>query len=128
MGTQDQDWIDMAVIEELIELDDGDAGLLTDLIEMFLDDGMQRLVDIQRELADGNLNAVMQAAHRLKGSAGNLGLKPLADLADKLQVAGRSGDESTSRELVTAIAPVFEHSDAGLRDLLVRYSGGAPSA
>ncbi|MEO0480010.1 MAG: Hpt domain-containing protein [Planctomycetota bacterium] len=125
MENSDQQWIDMGVIEELLEMDDGDSGLLTDLIEMFLDDGMQRLEDIQRELAAGDLDAVMQAAHRLKGSAGNLGLTPLAHLADELQIAGRGGDEPKSRELLESIGPAFEESGKGLRQLLLTYSGGS---
>lgn len=122
----DTQLIDMSVIEELLEMDDGEAGLLTDLIEMFLDDGMTHVDAIQAGLQSGDLDEVMKAAHRLKGSSGNLGLAQLSIIADRLQVAGRGGEADNASELFAELQPLFSKSSSELRHLLVTYGGANP--
>ena len=122
----DTQLIDMSVIEELLEMDDGEAGLLTDLIEMFLDDGITHVETIQAGLQSGDLEEVMRAAHRLKGSSGNLGLAQLSVVADRLQVAGRGGEATNASELFAELQPLFTQSSSELRNLLVTYGGGNP--
>jgi signal transduction histidine kinase/CheY-like chemotaxis protein len=64
---------------------DGDADLLREVIGLFLDD-CPKLVDSMRlAVAAGNGKALKTAAHRLKGSAGNLALARLSESARALE-------------------------------------------
>ncbi len=84
--------VDPQVLEELRSLDDGDeAGLLGELIDLFLADLPARRAAIRDGLLAGDMQAVRAAAHSLKGSAGNLGARPLAALCQEVEVAIRQG-------------------------------------
>lgn len=61
----------------------------------------------------GNLEEIERAAHSLKSSAGNLGLRELQDLAQALEghlAEGRLGEsEALVKEVEGACARAFEH-------------------
>ena len=94
--------LDIAVVEELLSLGD-DAELLLDLIEMFHEDGPERVGNIEQAFAAGDLEGVAEVAHSLKSSAGNLGIHALEADCQTLQVAGQGADTAA----VTAAIPVF---------------------
>ena len=59
-------------------------------------------------------SALQQAAHRVKGSAGTVGLARLAALAGRLEAAAKVGE--TDAEALQAFAQALEASRAQLRD------------
>ena len=68
--------LDMEVVEELLSITgEADPELLLDLIGMFLEDAPNKVRIITEGVESGDLEAVGAAAHSLKGSAGNLGMK-----------------------------------------------------
>ena len=60
--------------------------------------------------ADGDLEALRAAAHKLKGAAGNNGLERLRATAAELERAAKEGDRETAARLLPEIDPLAEHS------------------
>lgn len=85
------------------EITDGDMEFLKELIEIFRDDCPERLGVISSAIKEKDFKALDEAAHALKGSAGNLGLTRVYELALKLEKMGKgediSGADETFKEL-----------------------------
>ncbi len=65
----------------------------------------QTLTDAQRA---GDLAAVAQWAHTIKGSALNVAAKPLATVVTDLELAARNGDAKRSAELSDAFTQLVQ--------------------
>ena len=116
--------IDMEVVQELLDIcDDGDTSLITDLIEMFLADGRERVNQVQTGIANADLETVERAAHSLKGSAGNLGATELMNIAEDMQNASRGGDAERVQELGPLMATQYDAAAEALSALRSRFGG-----
>jgi two-component system, sensor histidine kinase and response regulator len=69
----------------------GDTILLAELVELFLQRYQTMLQEIRTALADGNRQALGQAAHMLKGTASNLCASEVVLAAGQLEALGRLG-------------------------------------
>jgi signal transduction histidine kinase/CheY-like chemotaxis protein len=69
----------------------GDAGLLEELLELFVQRHQAMLEAIRAALASTDQAAVEQAAHTLKGTAGNLCASEVVLYAGQLEAIGRLG-------------------------------------
>jgi CheY-like chemotaxis protein len=69
----------------------GDAALLEDLVELFLHRYHAMLEAVRTALANRDQQAVEQAAHALKGTAGNLCASEVVLYAGQLEAVGRLG-------------------------------------
>jgi len=69
----------------------GNEELLNQLINMFRSEQPLRLAEMTRMYNGGDINALREAAHNLKGVAGNLGLIAIQKVADRLDQTIRSG-------------------------------------
>lgn len=115
--------LNMEIIDELLALsDDGDPELVVDLIQMFLADGPAKLRSIQSGFSSGDLHQVEQAAHSLKGSAGNLGAVAVQNHCEAIQVATRSQRTEGLKLMVDALSRDFRDAEAELKDLLLKYT------
>ena len=81
--------VDKPAQAELVEVlgEDGFADLLTS----FLRSVPVRLGEIEAAVGRGDAAAAAAAAHTLKGAAGNLGFLQLAEMAGRMEAAGKSG-------------------------------------
>ena len=66
----------------------GDDQLMTDVIKLFLEDLPARLAEIREAVNSRNANALRDAAHALKGSAGNLSAGGVFEAARVLERIG----------------------------------------
>jgi len=114
--------LDMSVVEELLSFsDDGDPELLLDLIQMFLDDGPEKVRAVQEGLMAGDFDKMERAAHSLKGSSGNLGAHLLQDTCEKIQVATRLRQLDETRNLARDLIARFADAESALRHLHDTY-------
>jgi HPt (histidine-containing phosphotransfer) domain-containing protein len=67
------------------------AHFVIQLIDIFIAQGRERLTAAEQGIADGDVTAVVAAAHALKSSAGNLGAKPLGECAAEIERRGTAG-------------------------------------
>jgi CheY-like chemotaxis protein len=77
---------------------DGDLGLLQEMAETFLADYPPRLAEIHEAIASSDSQALMRAAHALKGGVSCFAAKPTYDAALCLEMMGHSGDLSQARD------------------------------
>ena len=114
--------LDMDVVNELLALTgDGDPELLLDLISMFLEDAPNKVQAIVTGIASGDMQQVAEAAHSLKGSAGNLGIHMVQANCEALQNAGRHCQPEQVRELLPQLEKNFNQAVAALEDLKGKY-------
>jgi two-component system sensor histidine kinase/response regulator len=67
---------------------DGDEGLFSEVIQLFLEDCPARLAAIKAALDRGDADAIRVTAHGLKGAAGNLSATGLFEAANTLERLG----------------------------------------
>jgi two-component system, sensor histidine kinase and response regulator len=95
--------------------DDGGAPLVRLLIEAFLDHTPGELDDLADSLTRQDFPAVATRAHRLKGSATNLGADRLTDCLAEIEDVGRSGRGADPGDLLRRLRAEFETVTAMLR-------------
>ncbi len=114
--------LDMSVVEELLSFsDDGDPELLLDLIQMFLEDGPQKVRAVVDAVGTGDFEAAERAAHSLKGSSGNLGARLLQHTCEALQQSTRHHRLDESRRLAPQLQQRFAEAEVALRQVLTSY-------
>jgi HPt (histidine-containing phosphotransfer) domain-containing protein len=104
------DLLDATTLRNLVELDDGGYGLLTEMLDIFREDTPRRLQDILKALAEQDAEALSRAAHALKGGAGALGAKALRIAAADLEALGRSGSTLAGGEVAGQLEGMFQAS------------------
>jgi len=104
------DLLDMTTIQNLVELDDGGHGLLSEMIAIFREDTPRRIQDIVAAVAEGNTEELSRTAHALKGGSGALGAHALRLLAADLETLGREGSTSAGLDLPGRLEGTFQAS------------------
>ena len=95
----------------------GNEALYLRCLEMlFQDENLRRL---GAALAEGDLSGAFEAAHTLKGVAGNLGLTPLYEAVCGLVEPLRAGEDGACLELYEEVCLEFQKAEL-FRELLRR--------
>ncbi|HET7784924.1 MAG TPA: response regulator [Myxococcales bacterium] len=102
----------------LLGLVGGDGDLLAELVGLFLEDGPRRLLEIRGALDGGNADALLRAAHQLKGSAGSVCGRRTAAVALRLEEIAENGDLGEARR----IYPTLERELGRLQEALARLA------
>jgi HPt (histidine-containing phosphotransfer) domain-containing protein len=74
------------------------------MLARFRDSGMQLIAELDAQSKAGDLSAVADTAHKLKGAARTAGATALGDLAAALEEAARDGDDVRCAEQVGSVA------------------------
>ena len=77
--------------ERLQEVSMGDDEFLRELIDLYLSDAPTQMQALERAVSSQDTSAVSVAAHKLKGSCGNVGAEGLVTLCQKLEASGKAG-------------------------------------
>ena len=121
--------IDVGRLEELAEMGEAAFPLIQRAIDNFVDRIAENLAGLRTALASGNAPALRAGAHRLKGSAANLGAVRVAALALELEQAAESGRLDGAGDLVEALATALAEAAVALGDQeLAQLVGEAYSA
>jgi CheY-like chemotaxis protein/HPt (histidine-containing phosphotransfer) domain-containing protein len=102
----------------------GDAQLLRELAELFLDDCPRQQAEIRDALARGDAPKLHRAAHTLKGSAGNFRAGPAFEAAQRLESLARHGNLAGAREAADALDRELERLTPALAGLAAGPEGG----
>lgn len=81
--------IDLATLEQLLMLDDGELGLIQEMLTLFRDDTPPRLALIEEAIHHDQPTALSEAAHAVKGAASTMGAPRVRAIAAGLEAAGR---------------------------------------
>jgi HPt (histidine-containing phosphotransfer) domain-containing protein len=85
--------------EELLERFGGDASLLRELAELFIQSCPKMLEDIRDAVQKRDAKALERAAHSLKGCVGIFFSQGARETAQQLESLGRSGELAGAEEL-----------------------------
>ena len=110
--------LDPAIIAQLEEIRGFDgAGVLPELIAVFVSSARSRLTRIGGCLDSGDLTGAGRHAHSLAGSAGSLGARRLAGLCRELRGAASGGDTADARATLAEMRVEFERARTALDNL-----------
>jgi HPt (histidine-containing phosphotransfer) domain-containing protein len=104
------DLLDLTTLQNLVELDEGGHGLLSEMIAIFRDDTPRRIRDILTAAAEGNAEELSRTGHALKGGSGALGASAMRYLAAELETLGRSGSTDVGADLPERLNATFQAS------------------
>ena len=113
--SNDGQHVDLAALQELKSVMEGEFGLL---IDTFLNDSAQRIQALTGAIAAGNAEMVRATAHSFKGSASNLGASNLTELCRELEDMGRAGVLSSAPSLFTSIKIEYDAVQNILRRMM----------
>ena len=117
--------VDESILGELQEMAQSDgAGMVRELIDLFLDNAPPRIAQIQASLADPA--KLSFHAHALKSMSLNLGCKLVVELSQQLEQLGRSGETQAAPELVAQLETAFHQTKAQLLTLRERETPAPP--
>lgn len=105
---------------EALERLGGDEELLREVCQIFLQESPKLLVKLRRAIADKDAQAVMRAAHNLKGELGYLGTVGASQAAQELEDMGQKNDLVRAAETLV----VLERETASLH-LALKDPAGA---
>ena len=108
--------INLTVLDELRALrvnDDPDP--LAEIIDLFLEDGTERIKTIRKAAETNIADLIESTAHALKGAALNIGAETLANLCEDLSKRAREGQVSRSAELIRSVETEFTRAAEILR-------------
>ncbi len=106
--------LDLSVLAGLREIQQpGKPDLVTELIDLFLEDTAVQLKMLRTAVSNNNAKEVRRVAHLLKGSSANMGAGPMAALYDSLEKTEFKNGESGT--LLVKLDREFERVNIALR-------------
>jgi CheY-like chemotaxis protein len=93
----------------------GDEDLVREVVELFCEDAVIRVADLEGALASGDAEVLRRAAHALKGSAANVGASEVSRLAHRVELHGKAGRPDDARPLVARLQHEVARTTVELR-------------
>lgn len=108
--------IDQATYTEL-ESNVG-ADFIGELVETYLDETPQLLIELQQALQTGNTDAFRRAAHSIKSSSASFGALNFSNQAKELEMMGKSGDLNAAPGKIDDFLAAYQQVAAALREMV----------
>ena len=106
--------LDLSVLEDLRDLDDGEGEILRETIDVFLDTTPERLDGLLQALQAGDAETAERLAHTLKSSSGIVGGRRMMAICAELENAFRNDVPVDAAALVQRISEQFSDLRAEL--------------
>jgi len=81
----------------------GDRDLVKSVEDTFVNDVIQLLAELKKNLEEGNFTGVQRQAHSIKGAAGNVGAAALQNTAQQMEMAVRDNNTLLAAELLPSL-------------------------
>ncbi len=108
--------IDLGPLKELdAGTPPGEPSLLVEIIDAYLEESEVDERSLRRAVAEGDLKALASAAHRLKGSSANVGVKSLVSLCAELERDARAGSVDDAGNRVATLLEMLDRCRVALR-------------
>ena len=95
-------------LEHIREATMGDDEFLAELIDLFLNDTPAQLEALRNAVGTGDAEGVASAAHRLKGSSGNMGAESLSALCLHVEKSSNGNQLEGLPQLVEQVDEEFD--------------------
>ncbi len=117
--------IDLDVMDQLLGLDDGEVGLLEEMLVLYKEDTPGRIEAIGAALAAGDMGDMADVAHAVKGSAGTMGAPKVRAVAAHLEGGGRTGRwDAPPAELLAQLREAYADSVTALEAFVAKRKAG----
>jgi PAS domain S-box-containing protein len=110
--------------EMLLKAFDGDWDFLKEVVDVFLSDYPKLIENLRQASADRNSEALMRAAHSLKGMLKNFQADPAAGVAFELEKKGKGDDFDGVLETIESLAGQIVELEKTLRGILKQQDDG----
>lgn len=108
--------IDLGPLKELdASTPPGEPSLLVEIIDAYLEESVVDEGSLRNAVASQDLKALASAAHRLKGSSANVGVKSLVGVCADLERDARAGSVPDMAGRVDGLLDLLEQCRAVLR-------------
>jgi HPt (histidine-containing phosphotransfer) domain-containing protein len=107
--------IDLEVYKALAEIVGKD--FIDEMVETFLEEGAQFVVDLDKSFADGDIDLFRRAAHSMKSNAATFGAIKLSNISQELENMARQGQLDGVNEKLEPISAVFSNTRQALKEL-----------
>ena len=106
--------------DDFLERTMNDLELGKQVLQMFMETGQELLSQLDGAVKNNDLEVIMRVAHSIKGSAGNVGAKRLAEIALELEKQAESGTIEDVDKKFNTLKEVFERlkEDQGVKEIL----------
>ena len=109
--TQTFQFIDLQVLQALEELSSsGDDSLIPELVQIFKDTTPPLFEEIDHAINAKEVTKLTRLAHRIKGSASNIGAKKIADICSELERNAHKNTVSENSNLLKDLQLSFHAS------------------
>ena len=110
--------IDMAVVQRLRDMTMGsDPTFFTQVLAMFVDQGREITRDIEKMCKEKDWQGMSKLAHKLKGSALNIGANHLAEICRQIEAIGKSPNPTDCASLVPQLQEHWKKTEVELGKL-----------
>lgn len=107
--------IDETVYQEL-EANVG-SDFMAELVDTYLEETPQLLIDLQQALQAGNADAFRRAAHSIKSTSANFGAMDFSSQAKELEMIGKSADLSAAPEKIDRFLAAYQQVATALAEM-----------
>ncbi|HVT42917.1 MAG TPA: response regulator [Thermoanaerobaculia bacterium] len=107
-ATAEEPLLDERIWADLRKAEETEPGLLEELVGLFQQETPAILQMIEGAVAAGDADALKKAAHNLKGSTANLGIRRLSALSAELERDARAGSLGSAGGLASRIREEYE--------------------
>jgi HPt (histidine-containing phosphotransfer) domain-containing protein len=103
--------------DEFEEQVGGDRELMVEIIDLFLEERKQQVIEMRQALSVADWESLAKLAHTIKGSLGSLHALRARSRAQELEVAARDGKSELSRQWFAALERDLEDLEPALAAL-----------
>ena len=100
--------LDKETIDEILDLADGEEGVLTELLQSFLKDARELSKEINNAVHNLDWEKLQFNVHTLKGLAGTIGAIPLFEVCKVLNNDLKTGNTMTAGSLANSVSTKYE--------------------
>ncbi len=118
--------MDFSRLQELRDMDDEDLPMVRELVDVFLTKTPLRIQAAHQALTAGDAEALVQAAHGIRGAASNVGALAIASLCNQLEDDAHHGMPADAPARAEALDGLWQQTQQQISDWLGGASG-APS-
>jgi CheY-like chemotaxis protein len=107
-----------AALDGIVALAAGQPGLIEELLSTLRTEAAQRLTALRTAVSRSDVDSVAENAHRLRGTAANIGATRVVACARALETAAARGDFMTAAVVLEVLPGLLDEAEARLRSAL----------
>jgi HPt (histidine-containing phosphotransfer) domain-containing protein len=118
--------LDPGTLKQLLDLDDGELGLIQEMCQLFIEDMPPRIAAMEAAIQAGQKEEMGDVAHAVKGAASTMGAPRVRAVALALETLGRTskGDER-AEVLLERLKVEYGHARDALQAFIASKGGTA---